>query len=382
MARACSLMIVPLKHLRVINFRGIRDALLKLHPEVTVLFGGNAAGKTTILDALAIVLGAVIARVPKAVGRDFRKSGDIRVPWKDLALPDKGNVERRGVECTLSLLIVAAVPGPNWAASHLRSKQDRARLRDILRETNAKALQEALDPLILEALNAPPGELTRPIPFVAAYSNERALVDVPLRERGFNKELTRFGGLDHALSATTRFKTVFEWFRIMEDEERRARDKHQDFSYKLPALEWVRRAVDRAGLRCKNPRVETSPLRMIVDFEHENGETEPLDVSALSDGYRTHFALVVDMARRMVQLNPSPDLADPERGTNTASVVLIDEVDLHLDPPWQARVVQGLLAAFPRTQFVVTTRSERVAASVAPDRVRRLVWENGAILLN
>ncbi|MBI2570966.1 MAG: AAA family ATPase [Candidatus Schekmanbacteria bacterium] len=44
--------IAPLHSVRIQNFRGIRDLTLKLHPRVTVLFGINASGKTSILDAI------------------------------------------------------------------------------------------------------------------------------------------------------------------------------------------------------------------------------------------------------------------------------------------------------------------------------------------
>ena len=84
----------------------------------------------------------------------------------------------------------------------------------------------------------------------------------------------------------------------------------------------------------------------------------------------------------MVQLNPSDDLEDPVRGTNTASVVIIDEVDLHLDPAWQGRVVQGLLAAFPKTQFVLTTHSEQVLGSIEARQVRHLRWGHGEIFVD
>jgi predicted ATP-binding protein involved in virulence len=125
--------------------------------------------------------------------------------------------------------------------------------------------------------------------------------------------------------------------------------------------------------------VETRPIRLLVDFEHFDGAREPLDMTSLSDGYRTQFALVVDIARRMVQLNPTDDLQDLERGTNSAAIILIDEVDLHLDPIWQARVVQGLQQAFPNAQLVLTTHSEQVLDSVDASCVRRLVWQDGEI---
>jgi predicted ATP-binding protein involved in virulence len=370
-------MIAPVRELHIQNFRGIREASIELDPRVTVFFGSNAAGKTTVLDALTIGLGAITTRVPGAAGRDFAKSGDIRVPWRWPDPPTLGG-EIPGAECPFARVGIAASEDVGWDVTKLRSQQDRTQVPKGL---GREALHEWLDPRVLEALDALPGQPTRPIPLVAAYGNERAVVEVPLREKDFNRSFDRFGALDQALRATTRFKTVFEWFRVMEDEERRGKELHQSFDYRLPALQWVRRAVSEAELRCRNPRVETRPIRMLVDFEHPTGETERLDISSLSDGYRTHFALVVDLARRMVQLNPSDDLADPERGTNTPSVVLIDEVDLHLDPGWQARVVQGLLAAFPNTQFVLTTHSEQVLGSVQASQVRRLRWDGGEIVV-
>lgn len=137
-----------------------------------------------------------------------------------------------------------------------------------------------------------------------------------------------------------------------------------------------------AGLRCKRPRIETKPnLRMLVDLEHSDGSLEEIDIAALSDGYRTHFALIVDIARRMVQLNPCDNLKSADRGTNSEAVILIDEIDLHLDPTWQARVVKGLRDAFPRAQFVLTTHSEQVIGSVPAASVRKLVAGDGEVLV-
>jgi len=372
----------PLGAVTIENFRGVRKLRLALHPQVTVLFGANAAGKTTILDAIAIGLGAYVSRVPKATGRGFAKAGDLRVPMLDRRAVD----EQRGIERPFAHVEVQSASGLQWGVTHWRSAADRsAQARNVLAHGGGRSgprdLHAWVDPLVREALDSAPGKDTTPLPLVAAYGNERAVVDLPLRERGFRHEFDRLGALDQSLSATTRFKTVFEWFRVAEDEERREQTKKRDFKYRLPELEWIRRAVGLAQLHCSNPRVETKPIRMLVDFEHDQGMSETLDLSSLSDGYRTHFALVVDVARRMVQLNPSANLKDPERGTNSPAVILIDEVDLHLDPPWQARVVGGLRAAFPNAQFVLTTHSEQVVGSVEAASVRKLLWSDGEIVV-
>lgn len=364
-------MLTPLSRIEIAGFRGIRSTRLLLHPRVTVLFGANAAGKTSVLDALAIGLGPVVSRMPKVKGRGFKKTGDLRVPFMDR--PRLG--ERAGVEvpdCTLKL----GPFGLAWSVSTYRSEHDRRIAGD---KKGVKALHEALDPLIKAALELRPDEPGPVFPLVAYYGNQRAVVDVPLRERSFAKEFRRFEAYDGALNANTRFKSVFEWFRLMEDEERRQRERHADPSFVLPELYWVREAVRKAELRCEAPRVETRPIRMMVDFLHEGGGREALDITQLSDGFRTHFSLVVDLARRMAQLNPSPMHNDEARGTSSPAVVLIDEIDLHLDPQWQARVVRGLLAAFPNTQFVMTTHSEQVLGSVEAECVRQLYWEEGEI---
>lgn len=383
--------LLPLRRVRIKSFRGIRDLSIELDPKVTVFFGLNAAGKTTILDAIAIGLGKYVEQFPRAKGITFAKRGDIRVPWvewippsaepdADFSLGEIAEKERPGVERPFARVTIEASSGVNWDVTTFRWKGEPAKKPGL----GTRLLRQYLDPLVLDALERDEATAVaqQPIPLVAAYGTERAVMDVPLRKRDFKNQFDRFGALDESLRTNTRFKTVFEWFVVAEDEERRERERHRDFNYRHPTLEWIRGAVDHAGLRCKNPRIETKPsLRMIVDFQHLDGSLETLDITSLSDGYRTHFALIVDIARRMVQLNPSDDLSSPEKGTNSEAVILIDEIDLHLDPTWQATVVKGLRDAFPNAQFVLTTHSEQVIGSVPASSVRKLVAGEGEVLV-
>ncbi len=368
--------LAPIRSIRIENFRGVRDLTIDLDEQVTVFFGVNAAGKTTLLQAMAIGLGAMVARVPRANGLSFANHGDLRVPWKDRA--NLG--EKIGAERAYARVTMMSANGVTWDVHKLRWAGDRLPTPAI----GLKQLHETLDPLVKEALEGgdESAKYQSPLPFVAAYGTERSVVAVPLRRRDFREGFQRLEALDASLRTRTRFKEVFEWFVVAEDEERRQRERLRDFDYRLPALEWVRGAIERAGLHCKNPRIETKPsLRMLVDFEHGDGALEAIDIAALSDGYRTHFALVVDIARRMVQLNPSDDLADERRGTNSEAVILVDEIDLHLDPTWQATVVKGLRDAFPRAQFILTTHSEQVIGTVPAASVRKLVAGDGEVLV-
>jgi hypothetical protein len=56
-------------------------------------------------------------------------------------------------------------------------------------------------------------------------------------------------------------------------------------------------------------------------------------------------------------------------------LVLIDELDLYLHPVWQVVLVAALRATFPRLQFVATTHSPLITASLAPDEIVALGFD-------
>ncbi|MGN8546473.1 AAA family ATPase [Bradyrhizobium sp. 13971] len=73
----------------------------------------------------------------------------------------------------------------------------------------------------------------------------------------------------------------------------------------------------------------------------------PVPVERLSEGYRSIFAMIVDIARELMR--EFRYLEDAE------AIVLIDEIDTHLHPRWKMRVMGALRRALPRVQFIVTT---------------------------
>lgn len=73
----------------------------------------------------------------------------------------------------------------------------------------------------------------------------------------------------------------------------------------------------------------------------------PVPLERLSEGYRSVFAMIVDITRELMR--HYRHLEDAE------AIVLIDEVDTHLHPRWKMRVMSALRKALPRVQFIVTT---------------------------
>jgi AAA15 family ATPase/GTPase len=138
-------------------------------------------------------------------------------------------------------------------------------------------------------------------------------------------------------------------------EELRLRNAMRNFDVKHPQLQAVRQCLLTLFPNLTNPRFAVKPPpRLIVT---ENGED--LELSQLSDGYKTMIGLAIDLSRRMAAGNP-----DMDNPLESPAIVLIDEVDLHLHPAWQQRVVSDLLRCFPNTQFILTTHSPIVVEGV------------------
>lgn len=91
-------------------------------------------------------------------------------------------------------------------------------------------------------------------------------------------------------------------------------------------------------------------------FQTEDGWFRYTD---LGYGYQSMLSWVVDLCKRMFERYPnSPDPLLEE------SIVLVDEIDLHLHPAWQRDIISFLSKAFPNVQFIVTTHSPLVIQSM------------------
>jgi predicted ATP-binding protein involved in virulence len=98
--------------------------------------------------------------------------------------------------------------------------------------------------------------------------------------------------------------------------------------------------------------------------------TGQVRLEALSDSFRSIFVVVADLLLRLSLSTPrKEDVLQQE------AVCMIDEIDAHLHPKWQERVIPGLRALFPRVQFIATTHSPIVIASVEPHQIFRLSLE-------
>ena len=113
---------------------------------------------------------------------------------------------------------------------------------------------------------------------------------------------------------------------------------------------------------------------VIVTFTDSAKESRSVAFAAMSDGERSFICLVADLVRRACLLNPQ---LGRDVLKETEGLVLIDELDLHLHPSWQRRIVKGLSKIFPKIQFIATTHSPQILGEVEAEQVKLL--SNGKI---
>ena len=75
--------------------------------------------------------------------------------------------------------------------------------------------------------------------------------------------------------------------------------------------------------------------------------------------------MILDIASRLAILNPPG-----KNALDASGIVLIDEIDLHLHPSWQQRILPDLMRTFPNIQFIVTTHSPQVISAIPAECVR------------
>lgn len=328
---------ISLTNMRLVGEQ-TKELVLDSTKNVVILLGDNGFGKTTILDAMATIMAPYSAQFPGIA--DYQLS-DLDV-----------HINRQGRRA--KFLTVEAELSDNGIV--MRSVRYRKGT-----QTPPKANYEQMKQMAIAKKNAIlAGEQNVELPLFAYYGTGRGQFQVPERRRGFQQAFERWDCYKSAINPETDFKRFFGWFDLMEDQERRDREKLRDFNYKSPVLNAVRRALSEIVTSYRNPKIETRPLRFIMDRVDQDGSTHELRIEQLSEGYKIVIAMVADLAARMAEANP-----DMDNPLNSTGIVLVDEVDLHLHPRWQRDILSQLTKVFPNIQFVVSTHSPVIVVGAA-----------------
>lgn len=201
-------------------------------------------------------------------------------------------------------------------------------------------------------------------PVLAYYGTSRLWKDDSTRASS-SGPLVRSDAYDRCLTSHSAFKQLAFWMQKESAADLQLAERGE--SHRSNALQAVTAVCDTVLSPSLWGQVRYDWRLGTITAEHPTLGLMP--VRQLSDGVRSMLALAADVAFRCFLLNP-------HLGANAASespgIVLIDEIDLHLHPEWQFEVLPCLRNAFPRVQFIVSTHSPQVLASIEGRCLRNL----------
>jgi hypothetical protein len=118
----------------------------------------------------------------------------------------------------------------------------------------------------------------------------------------------------------------------------------------------------RGGIRSAKDLVEAQRFEMDVLDVH--GHRIRVPATWLSQGYQSLIAWLADFVGHILL-----EAGEPLEAADMEGTVLVDEIDLHLHPTWQVRLIPALKKVFPRLQFIATTHSPMVLPALAAEEL-------------
>ncbi|HVC93468.1 MAG TPA: AAA family ATPase [Pirellulales bacterium] len=329
-------------HLR--NFRCFTERDVEFAPRFNLIVGDNATGKTALLNGMAVGLGSLFLGFPSPASPKSIERDDAR-----LAFYAHGDALTAEAQFPAAVQCRGQIGGEEGGWRRELTTEDGRTTRKGAEwiEDQAARLREQVKAGARVVL-----------PVISFYGTGRLWVQKRQREVTTLRPESRFMGYLDGLDPASDEKRLLRWFKTQEIAAVQAEQP-------IGTLEACRRAMMACVPGANRVYFDVKRDQLIIELPGRS-----LPFTYLSDGYRNMVAMVADIAVRCATLNPHLREAAL---TDTPGVVLIDEIDLHLHPRWQRRVIGDLMSAFPQIQFIGSTHSPFVIQSLPPSGAVRLI---------
>ncbi|MCF8243585.1 MAG: AAA family ATPase [Saprospiraceae bacterium] len=114
--------------------------------------------------------------------------------------------------------------------------------------------------------------------------------------------------------------------------------------------------------------LESEPFQVIISVDNEK-----LNFNQLPDGLKSIISWLADLLMRMDRVKWVDDIPVFERNF----ILFLDEIEVHMHPRWQRKILPAVQGLFPNAQIFISTHSPFVINSVDGAWIHRLVKPNG-----
>lgn len=335
-----------LRTLKLRNFRCFSELNIDFPERLAVIVGDNGAGKTAILEAAAIAVGTFSHAMDKLTNFSIEKTDAYYKCY------DMGSVVDVQAQFPVEICAEASVNN-HYIYWERFLNSAKARGNGL---TRAKELVMLADEYQDRLRN---GDKQLVLPVIAYYGTGRLWEQKQERKTDSFEKNSRSNGYLESLDGAANDKLIRKWFQKMTILQYQQNDFIPEYTAVCRAIAKCLSSVTNSDDTKVQYNLDTNEIDVI--YTNTQGERIRTPINRLSDGYRCTLSLIADIAYRMAVLNPQL-LGDVLE--ETPGVVLIDEIDLHLHPLWQQKILKDLMTIFPKVQFIVSTHAPAVINSV------------------
>lgn len=200
-----------------------------------------------------------------------------------------------------------------------------------------------------------------------AYSGYRKLSDSTVEAISDLKVSPFENALDFDKSTDT--KTFVNWLAnsiarsALAMAKGRSEDRARAENYDLPIKQLEKVISDITGQRIKF-ELQEDPLAILIHVDEQ-----PLEFEQLPDGLKSIVSWLGDLIMRLDRIQWATSVPLTERNF----ILFLDEIEIHLHPAWQRKILPVVQQLFPNAQIFISTHSPFVVGSVDGAWVHRFV---------
>jgi predicted ATP-binding protein involved in virulence len=201
-----------------------------------------------------------------------------------------------------------------------------------------------------------------------AYSGYRRVAQIKVKSIQEIEEPPFHKALDFNNSINPQL--IIQWLANTISKEAIAKSQHGQ-----QAASRYRTAISRIETTIE--RIINKPIRFLLDLEPMavkiQVEDETLNFDQLPDGLKSIISWLSDLLMRMDRVKWVNDTPVFERNF----ILFLDEIEVHLHPAWQRKILPAVQSLFPNAQIFVSTHSPFVVGSIDGAWIHKLVKPNG-----